>query len=140
MGFQIPGGLVYEPADLNWNARVLVALASGNGAIVPWRAAGNIRAVQIAVQLVTSFNVDLTLEAVDSNGQTILEAIMAQNVSVSRTRIWWADNQPRSTLGAPSVTSAPIALGAPYLRLNMLNNDGVNPVTITVTHAVLSFQ
>lgn len=132
---ETPGGVWLEPADVGFNATLVAAAANVNGSILPWRAGYAFRFVGIFWgKAGVSNDFTLRVEVLDADGQTQLVAVVNlwSNITGNQSFGWWFDNTPRvfSGVGNPAPMSS--VLSAPYLRFNVLNNDGVNDGNVTV--------
>ena len=134
---EFPGGRWYEPADLGFNSIVIGAGAFVSGAIVPWSAGFQFARVTFLFELVAGPSADFTLasRALDVDGQTFLTVgvNLVSNMTISTLGIFSGNaDVPRAITGVAQPSSLAMVIGVPYVQLRIINNDGVNPGTVSL--------
>lgn len=143
MGFQIPDGYVYEPADLGLN-NVAVAAADGvaNGSIVPWVAKYPWKRFSLIVEdesgagatpgrvEVTSF--DFAGAAFVSSVPTQLWTGFTNNPRTQQCHISAYNGLGVLNVGTLLAIGAADALSAPYLRFSLVNNHATIAATLSL--------
>lgn len=141
MATRIPGGagVWLDPADLGFNALVIAGAANANGLVIPWAASYRFRRINFWLRLTgPASSVSLRLnQELDFNGTTVLRSGISAIWTTVTTGVMCMSAGALSTTIASvgAVLANPLASvwGAPYLQFNVLNNDGVNAATVSLS-------
>lgn len=147
MGFAIPGGYVYEPADLGLSAVTVGPTLTVNGLVVPFLANGAIQRAELLAWRVdwantgaTPFDLFVTAANVLGAGlatQTILHQNFTNNPIPSLGYASRGANAGAVLTGALLTSGLTHVFNAHYLRFGFRNNHATLSADLSLTVTVL---
>jgi hypothetical protein len=131
-------GVWLQPADLGFDAAVIAGAGNLNGLVIPWAASYRFRRMNFWLRLTGAvINASLRLnQELDFDGVTVLRSGLTgfwNNATASGAMCASASLVTSlASVGAVTAAVLPMLWGAPYLQFNVLNNDALNAVTVTL--------
>lgn len=136
---RFPGCLYLEPADVGFNAAVIGAGLTVNGAIVPALAEVSFDAVELLV-VRAGVSVGVAIDVFQSvDGAAVIGAGITPVSAITGTTGcygYFDGTNALSVSGLTVVAGGRFAFFWPFIRFTMRNTDGANAATITL-HAFL---